>query len=456
MFENRQIRKPKLRGAARVARCAAHAAPRKKFGNFSYSVLDHHQPWHHKHTVQEEEARQQLLDYLSGLENSEIVFDDVPGSANIAHNTGGNDGDNTVETTFVGTSEVGRGGSEEPDANKAGINRNHENSLEKKQKTPENHIPTTTSIPSTTVTIPPLDTFKKPQIAIDSLEKCPLDYKGRPDLENVKPLNHMNPEKFIMSLSPFGPNNQIRGFRDTLILAKYLNRTVILPPWVRHPSDPASDKTNTNFAKNMHQFTDLMDAETLAEYVSVLPFSKLKEKCGEGFAAALFARWPIGSPNWEALNTIEKMGGVPITKNYTYRQFLDSNVHEFWNKTILPADTQVEHATVYQKDRLGVEQSFINMDASSVFQSYGPVKTGDVKCMLWVMPFRNMYWSKYMHNKTELWGQDPASRYTRHIKIVQDMLLHTLRPKEVQMAALDFNVKEMAGKGYLGIHWRYS
>ena len=34
---------------------------------------------------------------------------------------------------------------------------------------------------------------------------------------------------FLINLSPFGPNNQFRGFRDTILLSYLLNRTLILP-----------------------------------------------------------------------------------------------------------------------------------------------------------------------------------------------------------------------------------
>ena len=41
-------------------------------------------------------------------------------------------------------------------------------------------------------------------------------------------------EKFLLGIFPYGPNNQLRGFRDTITLAIKLNRTVVLPKFFMH------------------------------------------------------------------------------------------------------------------------------------------------------------------------------------------------------------------------------
>ena len=44
---------------------------------------------------------------------------------------------------------------------------------------------------------------------------CPFDLKQTLD-SSIKPQFRLDPNKFIINVSPFGPNNQFHGFRDTV------------------------------------------------------------------------------------------------------------------------------------------------------------------------------------------------------------------------------------------------
>ena len=59
----------------------------------------------------------------------------------------------------------------------------------------------------------------------------------------------LDPNKFIMPVLPYGPNNQLRGFRETIILAIKLNRTVVMPPFYKHRSDPSPGEIRLVFSK---------------------------------------------------------------------------------------------------------------------------------------------------------------------------------------------------------------
>ena len=61
----------------------------------------------------------------------------------------------------------------------------------------------------------------------------------------------LDPNKFIMPVLPYGPNNQLRGFRETIILAIKLNRTVVMPPFYKHRSDPSPGEIRRGFHQNM-------------------------------------------------------------------------------------------------------------------------------------------------------------------------------------------------------------
>ena len=63
------------------------------------------------------------------------------------------------------------------------------------------------------------------------------------------PIMPLDPNKFIMPVLPYGPNNQLRGFRETIILAIKLNRTVVMPPFYKHRSDPSPGEIRLVFSK---------------------------------------------------------------------------------------------------------------------------------------------------------------------------------------------------------------
>ena len=41
-------------------------------------------------------------------------------------------------------------------------------------------------------------------------------------MKDHNPIMPLDPNKFIMPVLPYGPNNQLRGFRETMILAWFL------------------------------------------------------------------------------------------------------------------------------------------------------------------------------------------------------------------------------------------
>ena len=67
--------------------------------------------------------------------------------------------------------------------------------------------------------------------------------------QSQQPITPLNPSKFLMPVLPYGPNNQLRGFRETIILAIKLNRTVVMPPFYKHRSDPSPGEISTGLGK---------------------------------------------------------------------------------------------------------------------------------------------------------------------------------------------------------------
>ena len=51
--------------------------------------------------------------------------------------------------------------------------------------------------------------------------------------ERHVPLYSMDKTKFLVPILPWGPVEQLRGFRESLLMAFYLNRTLCVPPFWR-------------------------------------------------------------------------------------------------------------------------------------------------------------------------------------------------------------------------------
>ena len=58
----------------------------------------------------------------------------------------------------------------------------------------------------------------------------------------IEPMIKLNPNKFLTAALAWGPNNQLRGLRETIYLAIRLNRTLVIPPFFKHRSDQNATK----------------------------------------------------------------------------------------------------------------------------------------------------------------------------------------------------------------------
>ena len=91
---------------------------------------------------------------------------------------------------------------------------------------------------------------------------------------------------YLINVSPFGPNNQLRGFRDTIILAIYLNRTIVMPPFFKHRSDPSQSRLNYIYQDGSQK----VDPLKLAELLPVISLQTFSKVCKKGLDVMFLAR----------------------------------------------------------------------------------------------------------------------------------------------------------------------
>ena len=178
---------------------------------------------------------------------------------------------------------------------------------------------------------------------------CPFEHPNKDKLADLNQPKYTNvrPDKYLFSATPYGPSNQIRGLRDTIILAYYLNRTVVLPDFTKHESDPTYMKTyhNNEFNKlenltvNIQNINQKIDVFILSKFINVITLSELAKKeknnCKSRMDIALFARKfseNTGSQHnhhglnlYRQLQAYDAMYGYKITnKNKNFKDFLEN------------------------------------------------------------------------------------------------------------------------------------
>lgn len=258
--------------------------------------------------------------------------------------------------------------------------------------------------------------------------ECPFDYPAKKfdveaELQKINSILNVRKDKFLLNLSPFGPNNQFRGFRDTVILAYYLNRTIVLPLFFKHQSDPS---LNPVVRKHEYQnATEKLDVFSLKKLMNVITFSQFSKECEKGIDMTLFARRNTGGGSWLQLKAYQHRSKIEMTKLQTIREFnKNPKISEI---NIFPRKDGVNKFT--QGAQNGNEQISILPTNYSVQAAYGPEKVGaDPKCVLWMQPFRNLMWEHAVSTKQNFTGRRDAN-------IIRKMVLSTTRPKSVQKTA---------------------
>ena len=70
--------------------------------------------------------------------------------------------------------------------------------------------------------------------------RCEFESEDDEDEEEIEPIYRTRANKFLIPSLTWGPNNQLRGFRESVILAIQLNRTLCIPPFYKHKTDESN------------------------------------------------------------------------------------------------------------------------------------------------------------------------------------------------------------------------
>lgn len=130
----------------------------------------------------------------------------------------------------------------------------------------------------------------------------------------------MRSDRFLFGVFPYGPNNQLRGFRDTVTLAIKTNRTIVLPYFFIHRSEKASSAANhgAHEAENegMVRSYRKIDIFKLQKFIPIITFETFMNKCKEKMDAVFVARRRAIKENRQMsrIKTIERVENVTLVK----------------------------------------------------------------------------------------------------------------------------------------------
>ena len=214
------------------------------------------------------------------------------------------------------------------------------------------------------------------------------------------------------------------------MLAYFLNRTIALPGFFKHGTDPSVDRAN--FSSNFQPAREKVDAFELAKFIPTITFEQFGEECQEGMDFTLFARSSFGGGPYKQLIEYENRLGIDMTKKQALPSFLKKP--KISNVTVWPTKDGVN---ILDDNKVG-KQLFLQMNEGAVDKAYGKQITGDGKCGMWFMPFRNIYWARAVLGR---FGKVKAD-------LAKKLVLATPRPKSVRLTAEQFRRQEMKNKSY--------
>ena len=96
-----------------------------------------------------------------------------------------------------------------------------------------------------------------------------------------KPMFDTDPERFIVAISHNGPTNQLMGLRDAIFLSVKLNRTLILPKFLKVNDDPEGNEVPAEYRFNV---------ESLSKMIKFKKNNQLKDVCSDGIQQLVTGR----------------------------------------------------------------------------------------------------------------------------------------------------------------------
>ena len=103
---------------------------------------------------------------------------------------------------------------------------------------------------------------------------------------NAPPTYPTDQTKFLIPLLPWGPVEQMRGFREALLMSMYLNRTICVPPFWKEKTEQGVKSLGDGLPGAAR-----FDLEELGKIIKFCPTEMIKSHCGDSFQSLMLGKW---------------------------------------------------------------------------------------------------------------------------------------------------------------------
>lgn len=255
------------------------------------------------------------------------------------------------------------------------------------------------------------------------METCNID--NPPSI--VTPLYETRRDKFLIPLIAWGPNNQLRGFRESAILAVKLNRTLCIPPFFKHHSDSTSSAKGGN---DMLPAEVRIDLEKIRKLLPTCETSEIQANCGARIHSIFMARDICSAHLTQRAETFrESTGVIP---------FMDEKCKPKDGIPIFPQPLNSKNYNNLPFNEKKLQELYDDNDAT---------------CAIWLFPY--IQFQDFTLNIFSSWAGNARPSERDNNDLLENVVSHTSRPPFIRNLVDKFFTKYLDGKKYLAVHYRF-
>ncbi|XP_039262014.2 uncharacterized protein LOC120338144 isoform X1 [Styela clava] len=272
-----------------------------------------------------------------------------------------------------------------------------------------------------------------PYINISSYEnnpaKLPEQISNTTDVRPVftNPTLYLRPDKFLYPVGRWGPNNQLFGFFEAIFVAVVLNRTFVLPRFVKHYRD--KQRYSTEFTSPSHY----VDAEYYCKFISCITLESFQKACGFKIDAIMNTKYM----KINHFDDIKRHSGMRFSPGL-------SDLSEL----LLPPN-----GTSEEKNEL----TFTAREVQMYFKT-------QAKCVVYPYPIFDLRTYNARGKRIKLHSSKPSKPFYEarnsslpdDVDLFESILSHYKRPLFIRQIAEHFHRRVINGNPFLSIHWRYN
>jgi len=262
--------------------------------------------------------------------------------------------------------------------------------------------------------------FDIPSLQSVSPEKCHV-LRSAPN--PPKPMYEMDESKLLIPVLPWGAAEQMRGFRESLLMGFFMNRTVCVPPFWRERSPSAFKMVGEGLPAGAR-----IDVDELSKLVNVCSLEEVVAKCGNQFTSVML--------------------GQNICSKYTRKRIAE--LEQRLSFQPIYSDDDCTLAEGVKLSPPGFTEKMVKLQPNSVdVAERFPVS--EDKCALWLYPYINFIESEKKLLIPFLTRASPPEG-----KWLKDIIKYTKRPKYIHQVVDDFfELNSLDKSNYLAIRWDF-